>query len=326
MITRAMKIKALRIIANLHTLIEQENDMEKTNLKLHPRLQIAVDRLNKRYANITVKKYHTRDCYTGGTDPTTGNRISETMIVSLDLFTDVSPKKFAQLRVEDTYSDPSDHKFIIESRLIDNARSPRDEKHTTKAKNITKLVDEFARPFTLLERAEELLRDGQQHVSRKEWNARQKKDSLRSIIERKYFGDLIKSAIDGVVFTKTENFIKHIEDYKLAKAEYHWIKSNTHSNAESAVQVVAFQLGDRWVLNLFGGKDGGSRMVEFDSFDVMPDYIQQKIALLRIAPHNELLEEVGVKVQENSYFLYGQELQGLNNGTNAGEESKDQGN
>lgn len=132
--------------------------------------------------------------------------------------------------------------------------------------------------------------------------------------------------MEDVKFERTPDFVEAINALEEVKKAYNWIRANTHSDKGSAVQVVAFQLGDRWVLNLFGGKEGGNCMVEYDSFDVMPEFIQQKIALLRIAPHNELLDDVGVKVQENSYFLYGQELQELRTSNDTGEESQGQGN
>lgn len=293
----------------------------ETRAKLHPKLQIAVDRLNKRYANVVAKKYGVKECNMDRISEQ-GERLMDECITSLELYTDTSPKMFARIWVEDTYSRTFEHKFVIESRLIHNERRPRDEKRTTKDKAITKLIDEFARPFTLEERARDIASSGWECVSRLIWETRNNKEKCENHIVQVYFKDLIKVGMGEMTFDKTENFVERVNKFREAEERYLWIHSNTHNNEGAAIQVVAFQMGDRWVLNIFGGGGNKSSMVEFDSFDLMPDFIQEKIALLRIAPHNDLLEDIGVKVQENSYFLYGKELQNLNHGNDTGKESQ----
>jgi len=123
-----------------------------------------------------------------------------------------------------------------------------------------------------------------------------------------------------------ELVVAHQEAYARAA----WINQNVKSKG-GAVQIIAFQVGEKWVINIYNSRpteDGktNNRVENYDSFDDLPDFIQQKVALLRIAPHNEVLEDIGVKVEANSYFLYGQELQQLRGADDTGEESKAEGN
>ena len=130
-----------------------------TDIKLHPKLQIAVDRINKRYADITVSRHVTRHCSVNG------ERVE--LIVRLDLKHETSPHVFAVLHVPETDSALDDHKFGVESRLVKNERRPRNTKTTTKDKLIPKLIDSFCRPFTLEERSNELLSQAHGYLERK---------------------------------------------------------------------------------------------------------------------------------------------------------------
>ncbi len=94
--------------------------MENNRPPLHPKLQIAVDRLNKRYSDITVKQFNTRECKVDGE--------MKEFIVGLRLFTNVwEEQPFAALKVTNTYDPYDNHRFEIESRLIKNERRPFDE-------------------------------------------------------------------------------------------------------------------------------------------------------------------------------------------------------
>jgi hypothetical protein len=297
----------------------------QTEAKLHPKLQIAVDRLNKRYSDITVKKYRTKDCRTGGQNED-GSLTTKEMIVSVELYTGIWEKSFAKLSVDHTYTPPTDHTFVVESDRINNQRSPKNEKRTVKDKIIVKLVDEFVRPFTYADRAKDILKAGHSALY---WLDREVERKCSEIWKRMCnngWSDVILDLIDGRIECATPELRQKAQELREEQQRSRWISSNCNDDKGSAMQVIAFQIGgDKWVLNVYG--NGQAPIVtQYDSFDDLPDFIQQKVALLRIAPHKELLEDIGVKVEANSYFLYGSELQVLRKPNDSGEESKDQGN
>lgn len=292
-----------------------------SELKLHPKLQVAVDRLNKRYANIIAKNLRSQNCAGVSDSPDVGECITH-----LDLFTESDTNRpFARLWVNDVgYKSLDNHVFVLESRLIQNERSPRDEKRTIKIKNIPKLVDEFAVPITFQERASKLLNEGHSRLYREESMADQKKrDAWRDLLDKAGIS-LILDLLEGKHREIPSEVNGLSQAYREAKAYYNWVRSNRTTNSNAAMQVIAFQVGERWIINIFGGGQP-TEVTEYDSFEVMPEFIKSKVALLRIAPHNELLEDIGVKVEANSYFLYGKELQVLKKSNDSGEESKDSG-
>lgn len=297
------------------------NDV-KVDIKLHPKLQIAVDRINKRYADVIVSRHKTRLCSV--------DYERKEYITYLELKTNVSSSIFAKLEVTATDDTYDSHKFNVSSRLVKNERRPRDTKTTTKANLIPKLIDQYCRPFTLTERSDELLSEGRSHLRDARWKAENAmKDAYRTVIDRCF--DLMTRKVmgetdEGWTDEQRQTIIAHRE----AREKYAWVKKNADHDG-GAVQVIAFQVGEKWVINIYNSKrneDGtaGNRVENYDSFDELPDYIQQKVALLRIAPHNEVLDDIGVKVEANSYFLYGQELQHLKGTNDTGEKGKAEGN
>lgn len=156
------------------------------------------------------------------------------------------------------------------------------------------------------------------------------KEAYRTVIDRCF--ELMTRKVmgetdEGWTDEQRQTIIAHRE----AREKYAWVKKNTSHQPEGAVQVIAFQVGERWVINIYNSKrneDGtaNNSVENYDSFEALPDYIQQKVALLRIAPHNEVLEDIGVKVEANSYFLYGHELQHLKGTNDTGEKGKAEGN
>ena len=297
------------------------NDV-KVDIKLHPKLQIAVDRINKRYADVIVSRHKTRLCSVDGE--------RKEFITYLELKTNVSSSIFAKLEVTATDDTYDSHKFNVSSRLVKNERRPRDTKTTTKANLIPKLIDQYCRPFTLIERSDELLSIGRDRLRDARWKAENAmKEAYRTVIDRCF--DLMTRKVmgetdEGWTDEQRQTIIAHRE----AREKYAWVKKNADHEG-GAVQVIAFQVGEKWVINIYNSKrkeDGSANNIveNYDSFEALPDYIQQKVALLRIAPHNEVLEDIGVKVEANSYFLYGHELQHLKGTNDTGEKGKAEGN
>ena len=73
------------------------------------------------------------------------------------------------------------------------------------------------------------------------------------------------------------------------------------------MQVIAFELHDKWVVNIYNAPSG-DKCITYNDFDEMPPVIKEKVALLKLASEDEILENIGVKVETQSYFLYGKEL------------------
>lgn len=291
--------------------------MENNRPPLHPKLQIAVDRLNKRYSDITVKQFNTRECKVDGE--------MKEFIVSLRLFTNVwEDQPFAALRVTNTYDPYDNHRFEIESRLIRNERRPFDEKHTIKEKVIVKLVDQYARPFVYEERARGILERGHHCLRRAEYDAEKEKGYKWDSIMSNNGANIILDLIEGKINSVPTNLVKMASEFRELNEHYNWIKSNRNFGEESSMQVIAFQVQEAWVINIYGGGQA-TQVFNYDSFDSLPNEIKEKVALLRIAPHNEMLDEIGVKVEANSYFLYGKELQIYKKPNDSGEKSKTEG-
>ena len=291
-------------------------------IKLHPKLQVAVDRINKRYADVVVSRHHTRLCSIEGE--------RKEFITRLELKTNMSPNIFATLEMTGTDDVYSSHKFGLTCRLIRNERRPKDTKTTTKEKLIIKLVDQYCRPFSLSERSNQLLEEGVRHLRDVRWKAENAmKEAYRTVIDR-CFGLMTQKIMGETDEEWTDDQKQSVIAHREAREKYAWTKKNSDSSG-GAVQAIAFQVGEKWILNIYNSKrneDGtaGNAVENYDSFEELPDYIQQKVALLRIAPHNEVLEDVGVKVEANSYFLYGQELQHLKGKDDTGKKGEAESN
>ena len=76
---------------------------------------------------------------------------------------------------------------------------------------------------------------------------------------------------------------------------------------KKAVQVIAFEMHDGWVVNIYNAPTV-DKCITYENFEDMPHVIKEKVALLKLASEDEILENIGVKVETQSYFLYGKEL------------------
>ena len=280
--------------------------MENPTPIVHPNLQIAIDRLKKRYAGVQIK---ISDNYSYAT-MSDGTRMP--YLVQFRAYTESSPDHFVLVYVDQLGSPPAEHRLCVSSRYIRNERHPRNEKRTTKEKTIPKLIDEYAKPYTLAERADELLSDAYSRMRSVVWKAERAEDlALKELNKTSDF--MMKIIMGEEPVTAIPDSMKALV-VKLREAQEHRIfmqASITRDEPGAAVQVIVFQVGERWILNVYNATTQGTQVLNFDAFDQMPDFIQQKVALLKIAPHKEVLEDIGVKVEANSYFLYGHELQQL---------------
>jgi hypothetical protein len=269
--------------------------------KYHPKLQIAIDRLKKRYSNLQIENhkggnpshYKTKD----------GTMSTESVITMVDVYTDTSRVEFVHMYVAGfRHDDFDEHEFYLKSRLVDNQRYPRDEKKTIRDKLIPKIVDEFAKPFTLVEECFRLLKKGKAIVENQTYQENWKKNNLARDIADKY-GSIVVNMLLG-------NPVEEIpQDAKVKAKEYMetLTKLDELGSNDKAVQVIAFELHDRWVVNIYNAPTG-DKCITYNDFESMPNAIKEKVALLKLASEDEILENIGVKVETQSYFLYGAEL------------------
>ena len=268
----------------------------------HPKLQIAIDRLQKRYSNIELKpsdnrhKYHIKN----------GEFSKEEVCISVEVLSPTSKQVFATLSIQNYRSYIlEEQEFYLQSRLVSNQRYPRDMKKTIKDKLIPKLVDEFAKPYTLVEECDRLASKAKNIFESKTYGitwernhlVRDLADKYGSIIVNMLLGNPTDTTPDGAK-TQAKKYVELTDKLEnLGKFDEH----------KKAVQVIAFELHDKWVVNIYNAPSG-DKCITYNDFDEMPLVIREKVALLKLASEDEILENIGVKVETQSYFLYGKEL------------------
>ena len=274
-----------------------------TMIPLHPKLKIAVDRLQKRYFDIKVQPTKNANKHTYKTE--SGSQSSEEVYTAIDVFANTSKNEFAHMYMSGFGQDFKEHEFYLKTRLVNNQRYPRDEKKTIKSKLIPKLVDEFAKPYTLVEECDRLANKAKNVFDSKTYGitwernhlARDLADNYGSIIVNMLLGNPTNTIPDKAK-EKASKYVELTDKLEnLGKFDEH----------KKAVQVIAFELHDKWVVNIYNAPSG-DKCITYNEFDEMPPVIKEKVALLKLASEDEILENIGVKVETQSYFLYGKEL------------------
>jgi len=275
-----------------------------TMIPLHPKLKIAVDRLQKRYFDIKVQPAKNASKHTYKTE--SGSQSSEEVYTAIDVFANTSKNEFAHMYMSGFgHESFKDHEFYLKTRLVNNQRYPRDEKKTIKDKLIPKLVDEFAKPYTLVEECDRLASLAKNVFDSKTYGitwernhlARDLADNYGSIIVNMLLGNPTNTIPDKAK-EKASKYVELTDKLEnLGKFDEH----------KKAVQVIAFELHDKWVVNIYNAPSG-DKCITYNDFDEMPPVIKEKVALLKLASEDEILENIGVKVETQSYFLYGKEL------------------
>ncbi len=104
-----------------------------TMIPLHPKLKIAVDRLQKRYFDIKVQPAKNASKHTYKTE--SGSQSSEEVYTAIDVFANTSKNEFAHMYMSGYGQDFKEHEFYLKTRLVSNQRYPRDEKTVLLASN-----------------------------------------------------------------------------------------------------------------------------------------------------------------------------------------------
>ncbi len=275
-----------------------------TMIPLHPKLKVAVDRLQKRYSDLRIEP--TKNASKSVYKTKSGLPSSEAVYMAVDVFANTSKIEFAHMYVSN-YGTSSfvDHQFYLKSRLVNNQRYPRDEKKTIKDKLISKLVDEFAKPYTLFEECNRLVNKAKSVFDSKTYGITWERNHLGRELADDYgsvvVNMLLGNPVDVVPERAKEKAKKYVE---LTNKLENLGKFDEH---KKAVQVIAFELNDKWIVNIYN-LPSGDKCITYNEFDEMPFVIQEKVALLKLASEDEILENIGVKVETQSYFLYGKEL------------------
>jgi len=275
-----------------------------TMIPLHPKLRIAVDRLQKRYSDLRIEPIKNASKQTYKTE--SGLPSSQEVYTAINVFANTSKIEFAHMYING-YGNSSfvDQEFYLKSRLVNNQRYPRDEKKTIKPKIIPKLVDEFAKPYTLIEECGRLAIRAKNIFDNKTYSITYERNHLVRDLSDQYgsiiVNMLLGNSVDVVPEKAKEKAKKYVE---LTDKLEDLGKYDEH---KKAVQVIAFELNDKWVVNIYNAPSG-DKCITYNEFDEMPPVIKEKVALLKLASEDEILENIGVKVETQSYFLYGKEL------------------
>ena len=275
-----------------------------TMIPLHPKLKVAVDRLQKRYSDLRIEptKNASKSIYKNES----GLPSSEEVYTAINVFANTSKIEFAHMYING-YGNSSfaDQEFYLKSRLVDNQRYPRDEKKTIKPKIIPKLVDEFARPYTLVEECNRLANKAKNIFDNKTYGITYERNGLGRDIVDKFGLVVVNMLLGNSVGAVPENAKEKAKKYvELTDKLESLGRFDEH---KKAVQVIAFELNDKWVVNIYNAPSG-DKCITYNEFDEMPPVIKEKVALLKLASEDEILENIGVKVETQSYFLYGKEL------------------
>ena len=275
-----------------------------TMIPLHPKLKIAVDRLQKRYSDLRIEPTKNASKHTYKTE--SGSQSSEEVYTAIDVFANTSKIEFAHMYING-YGNSSfaDHEFYLKTRLVNNQRYPRDEKKTIKDKLIPKLVDEFAKPYTLVEECDRLANLAKNVFDSKTYGITWERSHLARDLADNYGLIIVNMLLGNPTNTIPDKAKEKASKYvELTDKLENLGKFDEH---KKAVQVIAFELHDKWVVNIYNAPSG-DKCITYNDFDEMPPVIKEKVALLKLASEDEILENIGVKVETQSYFLYGKEL------------------
>lgn len=266
--------------------------------KYHPKLQLAIDRLKKRYADLTIVHKISNKIRIDHTKVS-----EEEYVVAVEVYAPTSRQMFAYFQIDNYRSvDLDEHEFNLTSRLVDNSRYPRDTKKTIRDKLIPKITDEFAKPFTLVEECTRILKKGKAIIENQTYGLTWQRTAIVRDIAEKHGSIVINMLLGNPVGNIPQDVKDKANEYMEKTAKLNELGSN-----DKAVQVIAFELHDKWIVNIYN-LPSGDKCITYEEFDAMPHAIKQKVALLKLASEDEILENIGVKVETQSYFLYGEEL------------------
>ena len=189
--------------------------------------------------------------------------------------------------------------YEIRSRLINNEKyaSHNDDyysKTTNDPKKIAKFMKDYFKPFTALEVAHRSI--GKFELHHESWKD-ELRWKLRDIINpthEELLNEVMHLHTMGVEF-KSDRFRKIITDgipmYEEQKrrqaVRVHGNACNVFVNPDESVQVTSNEVSEIY-----------QSMLE------APEYVQQQVAMLRLVESDTYIPEVGMKLGENTYWVY----------------------
>ena len=209
------------------------------------------------------------------------------------------------------YDDNDTPIFVVQSRLIANQRYKHGSTdfYTKESKSIDKALKtmlDFVRPFSLDEVRRESVQDFTNsvdkwvHAAKKEYN-NVKIESRKEIVE-----EMLHLKSLGVQF-KTSAFRKLAEEVEGIYAEY---KRRTEAKfrayhvvfTPNVICVTAGELSKN-SCDDFTFKSGDATLKAYQAVETLPENILSSVGLLKMVNMGESVDEVGIRVNENEFYI-----------------------
>lgn len=189
--------------------------------------------------------------------------------------------------------------YEIRSRLINNEKYAQHNddyysKTTNDPKKIAKFMKDYFKPFTPTEVAQRSLGKFESHHESWKDELRWKLRDIINPTSEELLGEVLHLHAMGVEF-KSDRFRKIItegvpmyEEHRRRQAvKVHGNACNVFTNPDESVQVTSNQASEFY-----------QSMLE------APEYVQQQVAMLRLVESDTYIPEVGMKLGENTYWIY----------------------
>jgi hypothetical protein len=189
--------------------------------------------------------------------------------------------------------------YEIRSRMINNEKYAEHNddyysKQTNDPKKIAKYMKDYFKPFTPLEIAQRSLGKFESHHESWKDELRWKLRDIINPTSEELLGEVLHLHAMGVEF-KSDRFRKIITEGVPMYEEH---------RRRQAVKVSG------GACNVFINPDESVQVTDNIASDVYqslleaPEYIQQQVAMLRLVEENSYIPEVGMKLGENTYWIY----------------------
>lgn len=189
--------------------------------------------------------------------------------------------------------------YEIRSRLINNEKYAQHNddyysKQTNDPKKISKYMKDYFKPFTPLEVAQRSMGKFESHHESWKDELRWKLRDIINPTSEELLDEVLSLHAMGVEF-KSDRFRKIItegvpmyEEHRRRQAvKVHGNACNVFTNPDESVQVTSNQASELY-----------QSMLE------APEYVQQQVAMLRLVESDTYIPEVGMKLGENTYWVY----------------------
>ena len=207
--------------------------------------------------------------------------------------------------------DKSNPTFVVQSRLIENQRykNGSTDFFTKESKSIDKTLKtmlDFIRPYSVHEVRRETVHDFTSTVDKWVYAAKKEYQNIRIDDRKEIVEEMLHLKSLGVQF-KTSAFRKLAEEVEGIYAEY---KRRTEAMFKAyhvvftpnMIYVTAGELPKN-SYDDFTFKSGDSTPRAYQAVEMLPENILSSIGLLKMVNTNEPVDEVGLRVNENEFYI-----------------------